>query len=432
MKTKTKNQETTLGFFSRVASFFKRATLRPVKADGTVAEWLQGYFTGKTVKSGVRVDSMSALGVPAINQAVRIYAETIASLPWEVFSESNGNKEKSTGHPVYNLINNSPSRLYTSYTFRKTLITHFMTYGTACAAIERNGVGRPVNLAIIQPGDVEPFLAVMEDGQTLLFFKVVFRLKKDGPIIWERTLPDYDVIYLQDTTMDGITGMSRVDLCKEAIGLSIASTEYPARYIKNGGHFNGILHTEQPLKKEQVEQIRDKWNARVGIDATGETPLLPFGIKYQPISTDPDKMTLTDIRRFQIEEVSRIFNLPVHMLNHLDKMSFSNIEVMDISTVKYSFRPVVKMIEQEVNRKLFRKDEQGRTYSRFNLEALLRGDAKTRAEYYQAMRTIGAMSANEVRELENMNRVEGLDNYDNPNITTPNNQDNDRASDIQD
>lgn len=365
-------------------------------------------------KSKVTVNATTSLGISAVLRAINVISEGLASLSLQVFEEKDNLIEPATKHDLYYLISKEPHPYYTKFNFIRTLIANTLLYGNGYAIIERNKVsGRPISLRIVEPS----FVNIHETTDGELYYMVAGK-----PGMQTKPYPPRDVIHIKTLSLNGITGLDLVRHQAENLGISIASQQYAASYFGNGAHLGGLITHPGKLTKEAQAKIRSGWFKKYGgADKVGETAVLDEDMKYTPIGNDPGKAMLIENRRFQVEEIARILGVPLHMLYNLEKgATFASVEVMDTGLVKYTLRPWAKNIEEEFNRKLFTSVEKrsGQIYVRFNLDSLLRGDTKSRAEYYSLAIQNRWMSPNEVRRLESMNPYEGGDRYENPNITT--------------
>jgi len=222
-----------------------------------------------------------------------------------------------------------------------------------------------------------------------------------------------DVLHIPGLGFDGLVGYSPIAMAKNAIGMAIACEEYGAKFFANGASPSGVL--EHPGIIKDPQKIRDSWNAAYGGSSNShKVAVLEEGMKYTPISISPNEAQFLETRKFQINEIARIFRVPPHMVGDLEKSSFSNIEQQSLEFVKYTLDPWVIRWEQSLSRALFSSDEKKRLFFKFNVEGLLRGDYQSRMAGYATGRQNGWMSANDIRELENMDRIpaeEGGDLY---------------------
>ena len=222
-----------------------------------------------------------------------------------------------------------------------------------------------------------------------------------------------DVLHIPGLGFDGLVGYSPIAMAKNAIGLAIATEEYGSKFFANGAQPSGVL--EHPGTIKDPQRVRDSWMSQFrGSANSNKIAVLEEGLKYTPISISPEQAQFLETRKFQINEIARIFRVPPHMVGDLEKSSFSNIEQQSLEFVKYTLEPWLVRWEQSIQRILFSADEKKRYFVRFNVEGLLRGDYASRMNGYAVGRQNGWMSANDIRELENLDRIpaeEGGDLY---------------------
>ena len=222
-----------------------------------------------------------------------------------------------------------------------------------------------------------------------------------------------EVLHIPGLGFDGLVGYSPIAMAKNAIGLAIATEEYGAKFFANGAAPSGVL--EHPGTIKEPGKVREAWQSQFGGSAnSNKIAVLEEGMKYTPISISPEQAQFLETRKFQINEIARIFRVPPHMVGDLEKSSFSNIEQQSLEFVKYTLDPWVVRWEQTLARTLFTVEEKKKYFFRFNVEGLLRGDYVSRMNGYATARQNGWMSANDIRELENLDRIptdEGGDMY---------------------
>lgn len=362
------------------------------------AAWLFDMWGGKT-KSGVSVNDETALCHTAVYACCRVLSDSIASLPLEVFRQlPNGNTELAASHPVHRLVNTAPSKIYSSYNFRAAAQLHIGIRGNAYARIFRDGWGRPTELRLLNPSQVAPFFHENE-----LFYRV------EGERL--PLTPD-EIIHVAGLSWDGVTGKSPIQVARETIGMGLAATQYGAQIFGTGTHLSGVLQHPGKLTPEQVDKLRMSWKRNHGgAENAGGIAVLENGMTFLPISLTPQDSRFIESQKLGIADVARIYRVPLHMIGELDRATFSNIEQQSIEFVQHTLRPLVKAWEQELNRKLFRPSEQGEYFVRFNLNALMRGDMKARADFYARLFNMRAISPNEIRQMEGMNAYEGGGEY---------------------
>ena len=347
----------------------------------------------------------------AVYSCVRILAEAIAGLPLHLYRYTDsGGKEKATDHPLYLLLHDEPNPEMSSFVFRETLMTHLLLWGNAYAQIIRNGKGEVMALYPLMPNK----MSVERDENGQLYYTYTrsaeeAKTAETGRVI----LLPRDVLHIPGLGFDGLVGYSPIAMAKNAIGLAIATEEYGAKFFANGAAPSGVL--EHPGTIKDPQRVREAWQSQFGGSSnSGKIAVLEEGMKYTPISISPEQAQFLETRKFQINEIARIFRVPPHMVGDLEKSSFSNIEQQSLEFVKYTLDPWVVRWEQSIARSLLSENEKKQYFVKFNLEGLLRGDYASRMNGYATARQNGWMSANDIRELENLDRIpaeEGGDLY---------------------
>ena len=358
------------------------------------------YMGGST--SGKRVTEQSAMQMTAVYSCVRILSEAVAGLPLHLYKYNDkGGKEKAIEHPLYRILHDEPNPEMTSFIFRETLMTHLLLWGNAYSQIIRNGKGEIVALYPLMPNKMK----VDRDENGVLYYE--YTHSSDEADTMKNTtvrLSSYDVLHIPGLGFDGLVGYSPIAMAKNAIGMAIACEEYGAKFFANGAAPSGVL--EHPGVIKDPQRVRDSWQSTYGGTANAHrVAVLEEGMKYTPISISPEQAQFLETRKFQINEIARIFRVPPHMVGDLEKSSFSNIEQQSLEFVKYTLDPWVIRWEQALSRALFTEEEKTSMFIKFNLEGLLRGDYVSRMNGYATARQNGWMSANDIRELENLDLI---------------------------
>ena len=351
--------------------------------------------------SGRKVNEHSAMQMTAVYACVRILSESIASLPVHLYQyESEGNKAKAVKHPLYRILHDEPNPEMTSFVFRETLMTHLLLWGNAYAQIIRNGKGEVIGLYPLMPNR----MTVDRDSNGQIIYQYQMQdsdahTGKSGSV----TLRPSEVLHVPGLGFDGLVGYSPIAMAKNAIGLSIATEEYGAKFFANGATPGGIL--EFPGTVKNPESIRESWNKGFSGSNAHKVAILEEGMKYTPISISPEQAQFLETRKFQIDEIARIFRVPPHMVGDLEKSSFSNIEQQSLEFVKYTLEPWIIRWEQSLNRALLTEKEKPDYFVKFNVDGLLRGDYQSRMNGYAIARQNGWMSANDIRSLEQLDLI---------------------------
>lgn len=213
-----------------------------------------------------------------------------------------------------------------------------------------------------------------------------------------------DVFHIPGLGFDGLVGYSPIAMAKNAIGMALATEEYGAKFFANGASPSGVL--EHPSTIKDPDKLRESWNSLFkGSSNSHKIAVLEEGLKYQPIGISPNEAQFLETRKFQIDEIARIFRVPPHMVGDLEKSSFSNIEQQSLEFVKYTLDPWVTRWEQSIQRSLLLKSEKKDYFAKFNVDGLLRGDYQSRMNGYATGIQNGFLSPNDIRSLENMDLI---------------------------
>lgn len=373
----------------------------------TVGSSYSFYMGGSS--AGKNVNERSAMQMTAVYSCVRILAEAVAGLPLHLCRyKEDGGKERAIDNNLYHLLHDEPNKEMSSFIFRETLMTHLLLWGNAYAQIIRNGKGEVVALYPLMSNKMQ----VDRDENGELYY--IYTRSSDEAKTMEGVtvyLTPRDVLHIPGLGFDGLVGYSPIAMAKNAIGLAIATEEYGAKFFANGAAPSGVL--EHPGTIKDPSRLRENWNSTFGGSAnSSKVAVLEEGMKYTPISISPEQAQFLETRKFQIDEIARIFRVPPHMVGDLEKSSFSNIEQQSLEFVKYTLDPWVIRWEQSLSRALLNEDEKRKYFFKFNLEGLLRGDYESRMSGYAVARQNGWMSANDIRELENMDKIPAEDGGD--------------------
>lgn len=355
--------------------------------------------------SGKVVNERTAMQMTAVYSCVRILSEAIAGLPLFLYKYGeDGSKEKYLDHPLWRVLHDEPNPEMTSFVFRETMMNHLLLSGNAYAQIIRNARGEVVALYPLMPNR----MTVDRDSSGRLYYRYT-KTSDDAPEVGkaketEVVLAPSDVLHVLGLGYDGLVGYSPIAMAKNAVGLAMAAEEYGAKFFANGAAPSGVL--EHPGTIKDPERIRQSWQSTFGGSAnSNKIAVLEEGLKYTPIAISPEQAQFLETRKFQINEIARIFRVPPHMLADLEKSSFSNIEQQSLEFVKYTLDPWVIRWEQAMNKALLLDSEKSAVFTKFNVDGLLRGDYASRMTGYATARQNGWMSANDIRELENLDRI---------------------------
>ena len=360
------------------------------------------FLFGRTT-SGKPVNERTAMQTTAVYACVRILAEAVASLPLHVYEyRDDGGKKLVHDHPLYYLLHDEPNPEMTSFVFRETLMSHLLIWGNAYAQIIRDGTGRVLGLYPLLPDKMD----VQRDDRGNIYY-VYSRNSDENPMFKEYgdiRLKAEEVLHIPGLGFDGLIGYSPIAMAKNAVGMTLACEEYGASFFANGANPGGVL--EHPGVLKDPSKVRESWNSVYrGVNNAHKIAVLEEGMKYQQIGIPPEEAQFLETRKFQINEIARLYRIPPHMVGDLDKSSFSNIEQQSLEFVKYTLDPWVIRWEQSLQRSLLLPGEKGKYFIKLNVDGLLRGDYQSRMNGYAVGRQNGWFSANDIREMENMNPI---------------------------
>tara|TARA_R100001369_G_scaffold81040_2_gene111741 strand:+ start:762 stop:1964 length:1203 start_codon:yes stop_codon:yes gene_type:complete len=365
---------------------------KPVKTENRNLNFNSSFPSINTITNA------KALTLTAVWSAIRLLSESVSTLPISVYTrESNGDKLEDTNSPIYKLLKFKPNFYQDKVSFLEYVMLSILTDGNSYVQIVRNNSGTPIQLLPINPTEV-----TVVTNNNELFYQV-----DSGSV-----LDSSDVLHIKTLTDDGITGISPVQQCAKSLKWSEHLEDFANTFFSNGAKPSSILQTEKALSDSALQRLKTSFNNNYShLKNSNSTIILEEGLTFKPISLSPDQAQFLASREFSIAEVSRIFRVQPHLLMDLTKSSFNNIEMQSQEFLTYTLMPYINRIETQMNLKLFRTNELGNTYVEFNVNGLLRGDAKTRNEAYKTAITNGYMSINEVRRKENLNSIEGGDKH---------------------
>ena len=356
--------------------------------------------------TGLDINQWTAMQMSAVYACIRLLSETVAQLPLNIRKHTKDGSELATWHPLYPVLHDTPNPWMTSFGWRNTVMSHLVGWGNGYTFIVRNQKGEARALLPLLPDRTNPVLI-----DNVLTYQTQINQR---PL---EALPE-DVLHIPGLAFDGLIGQSPIALHREAIGLGLAAQTFGAKLFGSGSLLSGVLKHPGRLKRKAdkpndptpVERLRKQWHELYGgLDNAASVAVLEEGMDFQQLGIPPVDAQFIEGRKFQIADIGRIFNVPSPLINDLDRATFSNISELYIGFLRYTITPWIVRWEQELNRKLFPGSHT--YYVKFNLQGLLRGTLKERAEYYKTAVVNGWLSRNEVRELEDLNRVDGLDEY---------------------
>jgi len=381
-----------MGILQRFSGWVKRTFNDPYTS------FLKGLsFTGV---GRTPVTEKTSLGLAAYWAGVRRISESIAQLPIDVYKRE-GEYRIPVVHPSEYLLNAEANYISTAYDFIQVLVASAINHGNGLALIERNGFSTPTALVNVVRENCEP---IKFEG--VLFWKVYI----DGDKTKEPLLvKDADVINLRGFGTDPVLGLSAIRYHQKNLGLALSAQDYGVDFYNKGSRLDGFLEYQGTLSPEAKDTIQDQWNSNYGPNGKAGTAILDNGTKYHRLGMPPEEAQFIQTRKFQKNEIATILGLPPYMIGDFENAKWNNIEQLSIDFTTYSIGSWIEKLEQEFRRKLLKESEKKNHYFKYNTNALLRTDAKSKAELYRTMTAIGVYSINDVRKLEDLNPVENGD-----------------------
>lgn len=351
--------------------------------------WLADMFGGATTATGVTVTEHTALRNTAVYACVRILSESLASVPLILSRQEKAGTSHAAEHPWYNVLLNIANSEMTAFTLRETMQAHVVSWGNAYAWIERDRYSQPKGLWPLRPDRTWP---ERDPTTKVLQYKTI--LPNGGTV----TIPKEDILHIPGLGFDGLKGYSPIGMCREAVGMAQATEEYGARFFSNGARPAGVLVHPKSLTEPAQKRLRDQFEEKYsGLSKAHRLMILEEGLDYKAVGLPPEDSQFIETRKFQIEEIARIFRVPLHMIGDLEHATFSNIEHQSLEFVKFTLFPWAVRWEQSLNFKLLGPEERKKLSFKHNLAELERGDLKSRFEAYSIAINGGWMKPNEAR-----------------------------------
>lgn len=370
-----------------------QASGSPVSSE---SQW-SGLVTGRASRAGVLVNERTTMALPAVMQALRILCGVFAMTPLAYYRRTAEGRERADDDPLWTLLHDRPNQTQSAFAFKELLLADVLLTGNFYAYVSRDSRMRPVALTRIKPGNVTVHEYFDRAGGLELFY--------------DATLPDKtherfaarDIWHIAGPTRDGDVGLNPLAYMRDALGGAIATGDYTSRYWANNARPPIQLHTEQKMPQEAKDRLRADWKSRfAGVDGDA-IAVLDQGLKADFLTFDHQQSQLLETRQFQVLDVARAFGVPPHLLFDLSRATFSNIEHQSLEFVTFHMGPHYERVAGAAARQFAAPGH----YFEFLTDALVKGDIKTRWEAYRIQRETGVLSADEIRERENLNRIGG-------------------------
>ena len=370
-------------------------------------DYIRSFLRGDDVPGTpgyTQINVQTAMKYTAVFSCVRVLSETLASMPVMLYRKlTNGDREQRNDLIAYDILHNAPNDEMSPFNFKEMCMVALNTGGNAVCERLVNRYGQLVGL-YPYPWHMVQIDRDRETG------KLVYKVR-DGTK-W-RDLSRSQVFHIPGLSFDGVIGVSPIEYAASAIRLGLSYEQFGNSFFANGANSSGAFTHPNALGDIAYERLKKDLTANyTGLKNTGKPMLLEEGMDFKPFTIKPVDAELLGNKKFQTEDVARIYRVPLHLIQNLDKATFSNIEQQSLEFVMYTMLPWFKRWEENANMQLLtRQERQAGYYLEFKVDSLLRGDAKSRAEAYAVARQWGWMSVNDIRKLENMNRIENGDIY---------------------
>lgn len=340
----------------------------------------------------------------AVWVCIRIRSEDVGKLPCFLYRKlPNGGKERATDHPLFNLIRDQPNPYQTAFEFKQLMQAWLDLNGNAYALKQFDGSGRVTALHPIHPSWV---IVLRVPGTWEMFYKISI------PGQEPETIPAEGIVHLRGLTLDGFIGLSPIAYHRETIGLAIGAQRYGASFFGNSAQPNGALKVPHVLEKPAADALRQQWDQKFrGSENAHKLAIFDGGMEWVQTGMSNTDAQYLDSRKFQNQQIYALYRMPPHKAGELDRSTNNNIEHQALEYVTDCLMTELVRWEQTLKRDLLTAEEQKVYFFEFLTAVLLRGDFVSRTTSYATMRTWGIMSANDIRDLENMNRIENGDIY---------------------
>ena len=361
-------------------------------------------FSFGRADSGEQVDEKSAMQIATVYACVRLLAESVAQLPLHLYryTDSGTGKEMAADHPVYPILHRQPNPEMTSFNWRETMMVHLLLYGNSYNQLIRDGKNGIVSIYPLLPENVE--VDRDEHGEIYYIYHAYTDEtpgEKNKDIFFHRD----EVLHVPGLGFNGLVGFSPIAMMKNSLGTTLAVEKYGSAFFKNGAQPSGVL--EHPGVLKNPEKIRQNWSdVYGGANNAHKVAVLEEGMSYKAISLPPEDSQFLSTRQFGVEEICRIFRVPPHMVQDLERATFNNIEHLAIEFVMHTLMPWLVRIEQAIIKDVLIDEEKNEFFPKFNVDGLMRGDYKSRMEGYAVAITNGIMSVNDVRKLEDLDPLD--------------------------
>ena len=357
---------------------------------------LRALALGGETAGGIAVTPTRAMQCATVFACIKVLSESFSQIPFKLFTKDGaGNRSPAEGHSLYSLLLEQPNEFMTSFEFREFAMVCALLRGNSFSQIIRTGRNRTVReLLPLHPDTV----TIRRDSDWTIRFEVE---TSSGPVV----LPKDEVLHFRGLSLDGLRGLTPISYIREAIGLALATERFGAQLFKNGAKPGGVITHPGKLSPEAVQRLRENWDGATSGENAHKTAVLEENSKWERMGMTSEDSQFLETRKYQRSEIASIYRVPSHMINDLERATFSNVEHLSLEFVKFSLMPWLVRFEQAAKRDLMTPEEKKHLHFRFLVNGLERGDIKSRSEAYATGRQWGWYSADDIRDLEEMNRL---------------------------
>ncbi|WP_024530586.1 phage portal protein [Serratia fonticola] len=362
-------------------------------------------ITGDSLDMGFRagdvfVSPETSMRLAAVYACIYVLSSTLAQMPVHVMRKTGDKVIQGRDHPLFYLVHDEPNEWQTSYKWRELKERHVLGWGNGYTKVVRSRRGEVTALEACMPWQT----TLLNTGGRYTYGVY----NEEGNF----SINPHDMIHIRALGNNQKMGLSPILQHAETIGMGMSGQQYTSNFFGGNARPAGIVSVKTELNADSWSRLKEMWQKATQALRRQEnkTLLLPADLDYHALTVSPVDAQLIDLMKLNRSQIAGIFNIPAHMINDLEKATFSNITQQSIQFVRHTVMPWIVNWEQELNRRLFTAAERAAGYYiRFNLAGLLRGTPQERAQFYHFAITDGWMSRNEARAFEDMNPVDGLD-----------------------
>lgn len=371
---------------------------------GTLERYMAWAFGGGASASGIVVNPQTAMQSAAVYSCIKVLSESVGMLPLNLYAKKGTTRTLQVNHPLQEILHDAPNDWQTSVEFWEMMVVSLLLRGNAFAFVNRAPNGRVVELLPLHPDMVR----VNMGTNWTLEYQITM------PDSTFKTFGSGEILHIRGMTINGWMGLSPIAYARESIGLALATEKFGGQLFRNGAKMGGVLEHPGKLSKDAYDRLKGSFDEAHSGENAHKTALLEEGMKWSKVSMTADDSQFLDTRKYQRSEIAAIFRVPPHMIGDLDKATFSNIEQQSLEFINYSLMPYLVRIEKAIKRDLMTPAERKTLTAKFDVSALLRGDASARGALYHNGILDGWMTRNEARNAESelgivLNPIDGLD-----------------------